>query len=80
MDFSGTKMFSLCRKLKEMKGIIRNFNKLHFSNLEIRVKEAHATLISLQRELQSTTSQACAELEREARRKWLILAHAEESF
>lgn len=31
LDFAGTKIFSLSRKLKEMKGIIRKFNRLHFS-------------------------------------------------
>lgn len=80
LDFSGTKMFILSRKLKEMKGVIRNFSKLHYSNLELRVKEAHDILIALQRELQTVPSQSCAEQEREAHRKWLILATAEESF
>lgn len=37
-------MFSLVKKLKALKGIVKDINKDHYSNLEQRVKETQDKL------------------------------------
>ncbi|VVA92076.1 unnamed protein product [Arabis nemorensis] len=70
LNFSGTHMFCLSRKLKELKGIIRNFSKQNFSNLELRGP----------RRYDKAAKRPAIVQERQAHRKWMVLAEAEESF
>ncbi|XP_024006427.1 uncharacterized protein LOC112082938 [Eutrema salsugineum] len=76
----GSAMFRVARKLKGLKSVIRSFNKTNYSNLEIRVSEAHAILLDIQNQVLSNPSSALAEQEFEAHRKWSILAEAENQF
>lgn len=60
LNFLGSRMFSFSRKLKELKGIIRNYSKQRYSNLEIRVRQAHDNMLQLQRDLLASPSQFLA--------------------
>ncbi|KAG7587002.1 Reverse transcriptase domain [Arabidopsis thaliana x Arabidopsis arenosa] len=79
-NFVGSAMYRFSRKLKALKNFIREFSKDNYSNLEKRVKEAHAVVIDLQSQLLSNPSSAVAHLESLANEKWQILLRAEEAF
>ncbi|KAG7588439.1 Reverse transcriptase domain [Arabidopsis suecica] len=76
----GTAMFCFSKKLKLLKRVIKDLNKEHFSDLEIRVKEAHSRLTQSQYNLLANPSPILAELEKKAHKDWLTLAMAEEKF
>ncbi|WZY96943.1 hypothetical protein YC2023_069272 [Brassica napus] len=80
LPFDGSKQLCVSKKLKELKPIIRSFNKENFSNLEKRVEEAFSDLTSCQSASLSSPCPATAESERIARLKWLTLARAEDKF
>ncbi|KAL1198665.1 putative ribonuclease H protein [Cardamine amara subsp. amara] len=80
LNMAGSSMFVLSRKLKSLKGILRDLNREHFSGLETRVQEAHATLLECQNALLINPSTQLAEQEKVAHRAWLKLAGAEENF
>ncbi|KAK4397837.1 hypothetical protein Sango_1259200 [Sesamum angolense] len=44
LNVDGTTQFSICRKLKALKGHLKAFNNLHFSYISIRAKEADLAL------------------------------------
>ncbi|KAL0875746.1 hypothetical protein Bca101_025451 [Brassica carinata] len=80
LSFAGSKMFLISKKLKEIKSIIRSFSRENFSELEKRVTESFLELQSYQQALLATPTPALAVLERNAHKKWIMLAKAEESF
>ncbi|CDY23208.1 BnaA04g05510D [Brassica napus] len=80
LPFSGSRMFLVSKKLKEIKSIIRAFSKENFSEIEKRVAESFSELQSCQHALLASPSPSLAALERTAHRKWIMLAKAEESF
>ncbi|VVB12377.1 unnamed protein product [Arabis nemorensis] len=76
----GTVMFSLSKKLKLLKPVIKDINRRHFSGPGNRVKEAHSSLLECQQNLLSNPSIAMAAREKHAHKTWLELALAEEKF
>ncbi|KAK4422070.1 hypothetical protein Salat_2157900 [Sesamum alatum] len=44
LNVDGTPQFSLCKKLKALKGPLKAFNNLHFSHISVRAKEADLAL------------------------------------
>lgn len=79
-NVTGSAMLRVSKKLKLLKFFICNFSKDNYSNLEKRVREAHAILLSSQADMLATPTTANAEKEQVARERWQILATAEESF
>lgn len=77
---SGTSMFIISKKLKLLKGTIRNFNRDNYSGIERRVSEAAAALAICQQNFLSNPTTALADLEKEAHSSWMKLALAEEKF
>ncbi|KAL0804395.1 hypothetical protein Bca101_096885 [Brassica carinata] len=80
LPFYGSKQLCVSKKLKELKPIIRSFNKENFSNLEKRVDEAFSDLTNCQSASLSSPCPVTAESEKIARLKWLTLARAEDKF
>ncbi|XP_018467689.2 uncharacterized protein LOC108839423 [Raphanus sativus] len=80
LPFHGTRQLVVSKKLKEMKPIIRSFNKENFSEIEKRVQEAFDHLTDCQQESLSTPSLAAAAAEKSAHAKWFTLAKAEDKF
>ncbi|XP_048611796.1 uncharacterized protein LOC125586052 [Brassica napus] len=80
LNFEGTMMFKVSRKLKELKSIIRSFSKENYSGIEKRVLEAFESLTECQRTLLSSLTPQAGIDERLAFEKWYVLAKAEESF
>ncbi|XP_024004020.1 uncharacterized protein LOC112081493 [Eutrema salsugineum] len=76
--FPGSAMFSLSKKLKSLKQVIKDINREHFSDLELRVKEAHSELIDCQNRLLTSPSPLLASQEKQAHKRWMTLALAEE--
>ncbi|KAL1222313.1 putative ribonuclease H protein [Cardamine amara subsp. amara] len=79
-NMAGSSMFTLSKKLKTLKGVLRDINMEHFSGLELRVQEAHASLIACQNAFLMNPSMQLAGLEKVAHQAWLKLAEAEEKF
>ncbi|KAK4412811.1 hypothetical protein Salat_2928300 [Sesamum alatum] len=44
LNVEGTPQFSLCRKLKALKGVIKTFNNLHYNHISGRAKEVDLVL------------------------------------
>ncbi|KAG7595163.1 Endonuclease/exonuclease/phosphatase superfamily [Arabidopsis thaliana x Arabidopsis arenosa] len=80
LNVVGSAMFRVSKKLKALKKPIKDFSKLNYSNLELRTKEAHDTLLHFQNLTLADPSVANAEQELDAERKWHVLSSAEESF
>lgn len=80
LPFYGSKQLCVSKKLKELKPIIRAFNKDNFSDLEKRVEEAFAHLTDCQQTSLTSPSPEAATLERTAHEKWFLLARAEDKF
>ncbi|CAH2070140.1 unnamed protein product [Thlaspi arvense] len=80
LQFDGTKMLCLIKKLKMIKWTIKDINRDHFSNLEKRVSDTLHKLSTCQNNFLSSPTPALASLEREAHRIWSDLALAEERF
>ena len=80
LNFSGSKMLTVSKKLKHLKSIIREFSRHNFYGIEKRVTEAFDHLLYCQRELLASPTLATSTREREAHSKWFSLAKAEESF
>jgi hypothetical protein len=79
-NITGSDMFRLSHKLKEMKKVIRKFCKENYSELEKRVREAHDTLLRCQTRTLAYPSSLNTNRELEAQKKWQELSTAEESF
>lgn len=80
LQFSGSAMFKVSKKLKELKSIIRTFSRENYSGIEKRVQESFDDLLQCQRVLFNSPSAQAATTERKAHNKWSLLAKAEESF
>lgn len=80
MSFSGTAMFRLVKKLKEIKKVLKDLNRFYYSNIELRVADTLQNLTSCQARLLASPSSQLVLEEKEAHRKWSDLAIAEERF
>ncbi|KAL0354263.1 UNVERIFIED_CONTAM: hypothetical protein Sangu_1007600 [Sesamum angustifolium] len=58
LNVDGIMQFSLCRKLKTLKGHLKAFNNLHFSYISVRAKEADLDLQDAQLQLESDPENA----------------------
>ncbi|KAL0446227.1 UNVERIFIED_CONTAM: hypothetical protein Slati_1750600 [Sesamum latifolium] len=48
LNVEGTAQFVLCRKLKALKSPLKAFNRLHYSHISVRAKEADLALQNAQ--------------------------------
>ena len=80
LPFHGSKQLCVSKNLKDLKPIIRAFNKENFSDLEKRVEDAFTNLTNCQSTSLSSPSPEAVELERIAHQKWFTLARAEDKF
>ncbi|KAK4422064.1 hypothetical protein Salat_2157300 [Sesamum alatum] len=81
MNVEGTAQFSLCRKLKALKGPLKAFNNLHYSHISVKAKEAELALQDAQIQLESDPENAPirGSLD-DLRKKAAFLAEAERQF
>ncbi|XP_024006573.1 uncharacterized protein LOC112083080 [Eutrema salsugineum] len=79
-SYSGSPLVVLYRKLRDAKQCCQDLNRLHFSNIQQRVKEAFARLESVQFRVLNDPSPEAFEDETVARNSWNFWAAAEESF
>lgn len=80
LDFDCSKMLKISKKLKELKSVIRDFSKQNYSGIEKRVGEAFEHLLVCQQDLLKAPSPLLVLKEKEAHKKWSILARAKEYF
>ena len=80
LNFSGTNQLRVTKKLKELKGIIKTFNRAHFSQLEQRVEAAFSELCLAQESVLTNPSPSSTQVVQDAHRRWHVLAKAEDSF
>lgn len=66
LNFSGSKMLSVSKKLKYLKRIIREFSKQNFSGIELRVAESFDHLLAYQKILLDFLSPEASARERSA--------------
>lgn len=71
-------MLKVSKKLKELKNVIRTFSKE--TEIQKRVVEAYDHLLQCQQSFLSAPTSLEIVKEKEAHRKWRLLAKAEESF
>ncbi|CAE5962140.1 unnamed protein product [Arabidopsis arenosa] len=76
----GSSMFSLGEQLKAAKRCCKRLNRIGFSNIQQRTKEALANLESIQQALLSSPSDSLFREEHVARKKWDFYAAALECF
>ncbi|KAJ4871264.1 Endonuclease/exonuclease/phosphatase protein [Raphanus sativus] len=79
-DFHGTNQLRVSKKLKELKGIIKSFNREHYSQLEQRVEAAFSEMCSAQENALTSPGSSSSQAVREAHNRWHVLAKAEDSF
>ncbi|KAL0453513.1 UNVERIFIED_CONTAM: hypothetical protein Slati_1329400 [Sesamum latifolium] len=53
LNVEGTTQFKLCKKLKALKNSLKAFNRLHYSHISVRAKEADLALQNAQLHLES---------------------------
>ncbi|KAL0283047.1 UNVERIFIED_CONTAM: hypothetical protein Sangu_2914300 [Sesamum angustifolium] len=81
LNVDGTAQYSLCRKLKALKGPLKAFNNLHFSHISVGAKEADLALQDAQLQLESNLENAAIRGSLgELRKKVVFLAEAERQF
>ncbi|CAA7026594.1 unnamed protein product [Microthlaspi erraticum] len=78
LNFVGSDMFRVSKKLKALKKNIRDFSRENYSGLEKRVKEAHQHLLDRQVATLESPTPSNAHLELLAQQNWEVLAEAEE--
>ncbi|KAL2248413.1 UNVERIFIED_CONTAM: hypothetical protein Sindi_2693600 [Sesamum indicum] len=77
----GTPQFSLCRRLKALKGALKAFNIQHYNHISARAKEAELTLQVAQNQLESNPGDvALRDSLGDLRKKAVFLAEAERHF
>lgn len=76
----GTAMFRVSKNLKLLKPVIKDINRVHYSDLEKRVQQSHEDMVAVQAVFFADPSVASAERERKAHSSWSKLAIAEEKF
>ncbi|CAA7058378.1 unnamed protein product [Microthlaspi erraticum] len=80
VSVSGGTTFSLYQRLRSAKACCKGLNRSSFSNIQARSKGALEAQESVQRNLLSDPSPELFHLEFEARKSWVLLSTAEESF
>ncbi|XP_011083347.1 uncharacterized protein LOC105165891 [Sesamum indicum] len=81
LSVDGTSQFSLCKRLKALKGARKAFNTQHYSHISFRVKEAELTLQVAQNQLESNSGDVALRDSLGApRKKADFLAEAERHF
>ncbi|KAL2237180.1 UNVERIFIED_CONTAM: Retrovirus-related Pol polyprotein from type-2 retrotransposable element R2DM [Sesamum indicum] len=81
LNVEGTPQFSLCKRLKSLKGALRAFNTQHYSHISTRAKEADLVLQDAQNQLESNPGDVTLrESLGDFRRKAVFLAEAERHF
>ncbi|XP_011085671.1 uncharacterized protein LOC105167597 [Sesamum indicum] len=81
LSVEGTPQFSLCRRLKALKGALKAFNQQHYSHISTRAKEAEQALQDAQSQLESNLGDvALRDSLGDLRRKAVFLAEAERHF
>ncbi|XP_010431231.1 PREDICTED: uncharacterized protein LOC104715533 [Camelina sativa] len=80
LQIQGSAKYSLAKKLKALKGELRDLNREHFSDLENRTREAQEALTHCQVLLLHNPLLIAAAQEKQAYKKWLTLTTAEEKF
>lgn len=74
-------MFKIVTKLKKLKGVLKELNKVKFSNIEIAAYEAKQQMLNIQESIQKDpTDGGLQHLETDARRKYFALNKAINSF
>lgn len=77
---SRTAQFSLAKKFKLTKSVLKALNRIHYSQLEFRVNEALKKLADCQSRLLTNPSSALVKGEKLANKTWSSLALSEERF
>ncbi|CAA7042276.1 unnamed protein product [Microthlaspi erraticum] len=80
VSVSGGALFMLYKRLQAAKVCCKSLNRSEFSNIQARSKEAFEKLEAIQRELLTEPSLPLFQQEAEARKSWVLLSSAEESF
>ncbi|XP_011079190.1 uncharacterized protein LOC105162767 [Sesamum indicum] len=81
LSMEGTPQFSLCRRLKAVKGALKVFNKQHYSHISGRAKEAELALHDAQNQLESNRGDVVLrDSLGDLRKKAIFLAEAEQHF
>ncbi|KAL0445945.1 UNVERIFIED_CONTAM: hypothetical protein Slati_1722400 [Sesamum latifolium] len=81
LNVEGTVQFILCRKLKALKNPLKAFNKLHYSHIFVRAKEADLALQNAQLHLESNPGDGVVRASLgDLRKKAIFLAEAERHF
>ncbi|XP_011079179.1 uncharacterized protein LOC105162756 [Sesamum indicum] len=81
LSMEGTPQFSLCRRLKALKGALKAFNIQHYNHISARAKEAELTLQVAQNQLESNPGDvALRDSLGDLRKKAVFLAEAERHF
>ncbi|KAL0458715.1 UNVERIFIED_CONTAM: Retrovirus-related Pol polyprotein from type-1 retrotransposable element R2 [Sesamum latifolium] len=81
LNVEGTAQFKLCKKLKALKNSLKAFNRLHYSHISVRAKEADLALQNAQLHLESNPEEAAVRDSLGALwKKAVFLAEAERHF
>ncbi|KAL0440099.1 UNVERIFIED_CONTAM: hypothetical protein Slati_2492900 [Sesamum latifolium] len=81
LNVEGTAQFKLCSKLKSLKHPLKVFNRLHYSHITVRAKEADLALQNAQLHLESNPGDAAVrDSLGDLRKKAIFLAEAERHF
>ncbi|KAL2252275.1 UNVERIFIED_CONTAM: hypothetical protein Sindi_0022200 [Sesamum indicum] len=81
LSMEGTPQFSLCRRLKALKGALKAFNQQHYSHISTRAKEAEQALQDAQSQLESNLGDvALRDSLGDLRRNAVFLAEAKRHF
>ncbi|KAL2250099.1 UNVERIFIED_CONTAM: hypothetical protein Sindi_2483600 [Sesamum indicum] len=81
LSVEGTPQFSLCRRLKALKGALKAFNMQHYSHISARTKEAELALQDAQNQLESNPGDvALRDSLGDLRKKVVFLTEAEQHF
>lgn len=80
LDFHGTNQLRVSKKLKELKGIIKSFNREHFSQLEQRVETAFSEMCIAQESALANPTPSSTKAVKESHHCWHVLAKAEDSY
>lgn len=74
-------MFAIVTKLKKLKGVLKELNKVKFSNIEVAADEAKQHMLTIQENIQKyPKNEGLHQLETEARRRYFVLNKAKSSF
>ncbi|KAL0287981.1 UNVERIFIED_CONTAM: hypothetical protein Sradi_7112700 [Sesamum radiatum] len=81
LNVEGTAQFKLCKKLKALKHPLKTLNRLHYSHISVRARDADLALQEAQLHLESHPEDAAVRGSlRDLRKKAVFLAEAERHF